>query len=153
MCCFVVVTSPFLSGSWKCFPHYWPFVRGIHWWPVDSPHNTTVMYNFDVFLVVSLNKLFNKQSIYWWFEMLMCCHCNGPVENLPQSVPSSCQFTSHTPHKPLLLPTSRTNPLLLEQHYKLLGCLGNVVRTLDDLLSHDLAVHLTLTSDLVALLL
>ena len=24
--------------KWKHFPHYWPFVRGIHWWPVDSPH-------------------------------------------------------------------------------------------------------------------
>ena len=22
----------------KHFPHYWLFVRGIHWWPVDSPH-------------------------------------------------------------------------------------------------------------------
>ena len=21
---------------WKHFPHYWPFVRGIHWSPVDS---------------------------------------------------------------------------------------------------------------------
>ena len=20
-------------------PHYWPFIRGIHCWPVDSPHN------------------------------------------------------------------------------------------------------------------
>ena len=24
--------------KWKHFPCYWPFVRGIHWWPVDSPH-------------------------------------------------------------------------------------------------------------------
>ena len=24
--------------KWKHFPHYWPFVRGIHWSPVDSPH-------------------------------------------------------------------------------------------------------------------
>ena len=23
--------------------HYWPFVRGIHWWPVDSPHKGPVM--------------------------------------------------------------------------------------------------------------
>ena len=22
----------------EIFLHYWPFVRGIHWWPVDSPH-------------------------------------------------------------------------------------------------------------------
>ena len=25
------------------FWHYWPFVRGINWWLVDSPHNGSVM--------------------------------------------------------------------------------------------------------------
>ena len=24
--------------KWKHFPDYWPFVRGIHRWPVNSPH-------------------------------------------------------------------------------------------------------------------
>ena len=24
--------------KWKHFPRYWPFLRGIHWWPVNSPH-------------------------------------------------------------------------------------------------------------------
>ena len=24
--------------KWKHFPHYWPFVRGIHRWPGNSPH-------------------------------------------------------------------------------------------------------------------
>ena len=24
--------------KWKCFPRYWPFVRGIHRLPVNSPH-------------------------------------------------------------------------------------------------------------------
>ena len=24
--------------KWKHFPRYWPFVRGIHWLPVNSPH-------------------------------------------------------------------------------------------------------------------
>ena len=24
--------------KWKHFPHYWPFVRGIGWFPVNSPH-------------------------------------------------------------------------------------------------------------------
>ena len=24
--------------KWKHFPHHWPFVRGIHRWPVNSPH-------------------------------------------------------------------------------------------------------------------
>ena len=26
------------SSKWKPFPHYWPFVRGIHRSPVNSPH-------------------------------------------------------------------------------------------------------------------
>ena len=25
-------------SKWKHFPHYWPFVLGIHWPPVNSPH-------------------------------------------------------------------------------------------------------------------
>ena len=29
--------------TWKCFPYYCPFVRGIHRWPVDSPHKGPVM--------------------------------------------------------------------------------------------------------------
>ena len=24
--------------KWKCFPRYWPFVQGIHRWPVNFPH-------------------------------------------------------------------------------------------------------------------
>ena len=24
--------------KWKHFPRYWPFIRGIHWSPVNSPH-------------------------------------------------------------------------------------------------------------------
>ena len=24
--------------NWKHFPRYWPFVRGIHWSPMNSPH-------------------------------------------------------------------------------------------------------------------
>ena len=27
-----------MTSSMETFPHYWPFVRGIHWSPVNSPH-------------------------------------------------------------------------------------------------------------------
>ena len=37
--------------TWKHFPSYWPFVRGIHWSPMDSP-----------------NKLLNKWSSCRWFR-------------------------------------------------------------------------------------
>ena len=43
----IVTRTSFTTGSchhddaikWKHFPRYWPFVRGIHRSPVDSPHN------------------------------------------------------------------------------------------------------------------
>ena len=37
---------------WECFPHYWPFVRGIHRRPMDSPHKGPVMCNLDVLFVI-----------------------------------------------------------------------------------------------------
>ena len=35
--------------AWKYFPHYWPFVRGIHWSPQGSCHKGPVMCTFDIF--------------------------------------------------------------------------------------------------------
>ena len=37
---FQQMSSPFHDDviKWKHFPRYWPFVRGIHWSPVNSPH-------------------------------------------------------------------------------------------------------------------
>ena len=37
----------------ECFPDYWPFVRGIHRSPVDSPHIGPVIWSFDVFFMFS----------------------------------------------------------------------------------------------------
>ena len=31
--------------KWKHFPCYWPFVRGIHWSPVNSPHSGALMFS------------------------------------------------------------------------------------------------------------
>ena len=38
--------------TWKCFPYYWPLMKGIHWSPMDSPHKGSVMQSLDVFCVV-----------------------------------------------------------------------------------------------------
>ena len=54
--------------TWMCAPHYWPFMRGIHWWLVAS-HWGPVMQSFD-FFVVNLNKLLNKLSCYNYFRCL-----------------------------------------------------------------------------------
>ena len=65
--------------TWKCFLHYWPFVKGIHQSPVDSHYKGPVRQSFDVFFDVSLNKLLKKQSSCQWFAhamMLMPGHYN-----------------------------------------------------------------------------
>ena len=56
--------------AWKSFLHNWPFERGIHRWPVDSPHKGSVMQSFWIIICVSRTKLLNKQSsCQWqWFE-------------------------------------------------------------------------------------
>ena len=54
--------------AWRRFPHYWSFVRGIHRWPVDSPHKGPVMWSFDSFVVRPI-KLSSKQSICLWLGM------------------------------------------------------------------------------------
>ena len=50
--------------KWKKNPRYWPFVRGIHRWPVNSPAHRPVTQSFDVFFDLRLE----KQSWCWWFE-------------------------------------------------------------------------------------
>ena len=58
--------------KWKHFPRYWPFVRGIHLSPVNSPHKgqwrRALMFSSDL----RLNKRLSKQSWGWWFETPSC---------------------------------------------------------------------------------
>ena len=50
--------------KWKLFSRCWPFVRGFHRSPVNSPHKGPVMRTFDV----GPHMLSNKQSNDWWFK-------------------------------------------------------------------------------------
>ena len=34
--------------KWKHFPRYWPFVQGIHRWPVNSRHKGPVTWSFGI---------------------------------------------------------------------------------------------------------
>ena len=64
----------------ETFPRNWPFVRGIHRSPVNSPPQRPVTRSFDVFFDLRLNKRLSKQSWGLWFETLLCplwLHCNG----------------------------------------------------------------------------
>ena len=63
--------------KWKHFPRYWPFVRGIHRSPVNSPHKGqwrgALMFSL---ICAWINR---KQLWGWWFEKLSCPlwrHCN-----------------------------------------------------------------------------
>ena len=65
--------------KWKRFPRYWPFVRGIHRSPVNSPHKGQWRGAL-IFSLICLNKRLSKQSWGWWFETLSCPlwrHRNG----------------------------------------------------------------------------
>ena len=64
--------------KWKHFPHYWPFVWGIHRSTVNSPHKG----QWCEALMHALNKRLSKQLGGWWFEMpwrLLLHHCNGSL--------------------------------------------------------------------------
>ena len=53
---------------WKPFPYYWPFVRGIQWSLVESPHKGPIMQALRYLCCVGPHKLFNKQLNVRWFE-------------------------------------------------------------------------------------
>ena len=57
--------------TWKRFPHYWPFVKGIHRWLVDFSHTHSVMQSFDVCccwhgqIVVELPVVWDVMTLMW----------------------------------------------------------------------------------------
>ena len=54
--------------KWKHFSRYWPFVRGIHRSPVNSPHKGQWRGALMFSLISTLNKRLSKQLWGWWFE-------------------------------------------------------------------------------------
>ena len=63
----------------KHFPRYWPFVRGIHRSPVNSPHQGQWLGSLMFFFYLRLNKRLSIQSWGWWLETPSCPlwrHCN-----------------------------------------------------------------------------
>ena len=56
--------------TWKLFPRYWPFVRGIYWSTVNSPLKGPVMQNL-MFLWCGPHKLLYKQSINGRFHCIL----------------------------------------------------------------------------------
>ena len=65
--------------KWKHFLRNWPFVRGIHRSPVNSPHKGQWCGAFDVYFDLRPKKRLSKQSWGWWFETQshpLCRHRN-----------------------------------------------------------------------------
>ena len=62
--------------KWRHFPRYWPFVWGIHWSPVNSPHKDQWR---GAFFDLRLNKQLSKQWRPRWYGTLsrsFSHHCN-----------------------------------------------------------------------------
>ena len=58
--------------KWKHFPRYWPFVRGIHRSPVNSPHKGQWRGASMFSLICVWINSWVKQWWGWWFETLSC---------------------------------------------------------------------------------
>ena len=58
--------------KWKHFPHYWPFVWGIHQSLVNSLYKGQWRRSLMFSLICTLNKWLSKQSCGWWFETPSC---------------------------------------------------------------------------------
>ena len=54
--------------KWKHFPRHWPFVRGIHRWPVNSPQKGRWREALMFSLIYAWTKHLSKQSGCRWFE-------------------------------------------------------------------------------------
>ena len=87
--------------KWKNFPRYWPFVRGIHRWPVKSPHKGQ-WRGVLMFFFLHLNKRLCKQSWDWWFETPsrpLWRHCNDIAKGfIAEILPSNSRAQKYCTH-------------------------------------------------------
>ena len=70
----------------KHFPRYWPFVRGIHRSPVNSPHKGQWRGALRFTLIYAR---LSEQSWGWWFKTLSCSlwrHCNDGFSSTEHEV-------------------------------------------------------------------
>ena len=128
--------------KWRHFPRYWPFVRGIHRSPVNSPHRP-VTRSFDVF--------FDLQWWGWWIETPSCPlwrHCNV-TEDLSSKLVCCAQYDAI-----LYSDFSRGYSIIATNCYNAprrvakclltifsLECVCDVVLSLDDYLIYVMSVY------------
>ena len=63
--------------KWKHFPRHWPFVRGIHRSPVNSPHKGQWHGALMFFFHLCLNKRLSKHSWFATPSPSLWRHCNN----------------------------------------------------------------------------
>ena len=67
--------------TWKRFPHYWPYVSGIHRWSVVFPHIGPEMQSFHVSYEQTVELL-----VIWDIGTLTRCHFNVLTLTLGQPI-------------------------------------------------------------------
>ena len=93
--------------KWKHFPRYWPFVRGNHRSPVNSPHKG-LWRSFDVFF----DKRLGKQLWGLWFEApprSLWRHCNGRTMGVMSDKPTMAhpKLCTHTHNNDMVITSKR----------------------------------------------
>ena len=81
--------------KWKHFPRYWPFARGIHRSPVNSPHKGQWRG-----ALVFFNLRLSKQSWGWWFEAPSCSLWRHSVAGLALGKLHDCHETIYVIDNP-----------------------------------------------------
>ena len=61
------VSSHYDVITGKCFLHYWPFVRGIHLWLVNSPHKKATIEYLMISLLIAWGWSWTNSQVCWWF--------------------------------------------------------------------------------------
>ena len=64
---------------WRHFPHYWHFMKGIYWSPVDFLLKGTAMPSFDISLMIALTNCLTNTEVKWlviWDDIHMT-YCNA----------------------------------------------------------------------------
>ena len=65
--------------KWKHFPCYWPFVRGINWSPMNSPHKCQCRGALMLSLICACTNDWVNNRAARWVETQsrpLWCHCN-----------------------------------------------------------------------------
>ena len=92
------VSSRICDITWQRFPHYWSFVREIHWSLVDAPDNEPVMRSllFSLLLAWTICWPWTVDLLVIWDVMSSCVWCLLQVCLITYRDNSETQFSLNT---------------------------------------------------------